>query len=402
MAGKYHLHALLGSEPEAKLKHILATLDIDYVQLSPAGGNGENKENTLANILNALQTSRKIILFKHLIESNFATDQQVIQEQNIEKNIEKFRIIAIITKKILNAIIEEAVNQYLSEEQMKHLLLAVGELKRRYEREKDERLKVAYAAEIQRMLTDEQLQNRMKAIQQGYLDRIKEHDKHIDKLHDKIGIIKSEKHSTLNITAQQVSEQLAERCAEGTEIFVYKDVITADKREVFIKDFLVECYRAERDELKKFLALDKLDQSMVDAQLPSLVNYHLARTHDKSIHELAKKEPDYEKIFRQVAERHNAKLHLLSSEKIKHEAVFLAQKVSPAVQQMLNGKKQKINLRQECAKIETEKQKEKVQLQTLKAKLDLPAGSTFNKSPAALEFDAFLSTVEIKPKAAMR
>lgn len=398
MAGKYPLHALLGAEPEAKLKHILATIDIDYAQVT----SNATKETTLANILNSLHSSRKIILFKHLIESNFAIDQQVIQEQNIEKNIEKFRVIALITKKIVNSIIEEAINQYLNEEQLKHLLLAVSELRRRYEREKDERLQVAYAAEIQRMLTDEKLQNHLKALQQSYLDRIKEHDEHIEKLQDKIYNIKNEKHSTLNDSAQLTSEQLIDRRAEGTDIYIYKDVISSDKRHDFIKDFLNEYYRAERNELKRYLALDKTDQNKVDAQLPSLINYQLARSQSKSIHELSYKEPNYEQIFHDVAKKHNATLTLLTPAQIQSESAYLAQQLQPAVKQLLDGKKQKIRLREECAHIEMAKQREKIQLQTLKAKLDLPAGSVFNKSPAALDFDAFLSTVEIKPKVAMR
>ncbi|HRE31042.1 MAG TPA: hypothetical protein PLD88_03615, partial [Candidatus Berkiella sp.] len=75
MVGKYNLFNLMGCEPEAKLKHILATVDIDYQQHFPAGVNHEStKEAVLTNILNSLQTSKKIITFKHLIESNFATD----------------------------------------------------------------------------------------------------------------------------------------------------------------------------------------------------------------------------------------------------------------------------------------------------------------------------------------
>ncbi|HRE31041.1 MAG TPA: hypothetical protein PLD88_03610, partial [Candidatus Berkiella sp.] len=107
---------------------------------------------------------------------------------------------AVITKKLLNTILEEAINNYLTQEQIKHLAIALHEFMIRYHREKDERLKVAYESEIQRILSNELYQKNLERIQQGYLDRIKEHDNKIENIHDKIKDIKEQKQSIINET----------------------------------------------------------------------------------------------------------------------------------------------------------------------------------------------------------
>ncbi|MCS5712151.1 hypothetical protein [Candidatus Berkiella aquae] len=403
MVGKYNLFNLMGSEPESKLKHILATVDIDYQQYFPAGASHEaSKEAVLTHILSSLHTSKKIITFKHLIESNFATDQNVIQEQNLEKNIEQIRIIAVITKKLLNTILEEAINNYLTQEQIKHLTLALHEFMARYHREKDDRLKVAYESEIQRIMSDQIYQKNLERIQQGYLERIKEHDNKIDHIHNRIKDIKEQKQTIVNETITKVGNELADHTAKDSDLLVYQDVISAENRDAFLKDFLLAYYQAEKEELRKYTEMDKADQAKVSVQLPSLINYHLARNNNKNIHELAKKEPDFEKIFIDVALKHNAKLHLMTHEQIKDEASLLAGKFKPIAQQMIHDKKEKIMLQHEHAHIEKAKQHEISQFAMLQDKLGMPADAKFNKTPASLEFDDFLSTVEIKPKMAMR
>lgn len=398
-AGKYNLFNMMGAEPEAKLKNILAKMDIDYQQHFPPGFNVETKEAALSNILNSIKTSRKLILFRSLIESNFATDQTVIKEQNIEKNIEQIRVVSLITKKILNTLLEEAINQYLTEEQMKAIRIIMAELRRKYTSEKDERLRDIYDSEIQKILTDESFQRNLQRINQDYLDRIQEHDIKIDNINNQIGTIKENKSFTVNEATARVSDELANHTALNSDIAVYRDVIPTENRDQFMKDFLKEYYRSEKSELKKYIALDKYDQAKVEVQLPSLINYQLARNNNKSIKELAKREPDFEKIFIDMAKKNGANLSLLTSEQIKAEAKLLADKFKPTVLKMINGKKEKITLREECVQIEAQKQKEKVQLQTLYSKLDLPTSSKVTKTPAALEFDDFLSTVEITPKA---
>jgi len=410
--GKYNLFNLMGAEPEAKLKRILASCDIDYQQHFGNGANKETKEAALANILNSIQTSRKLILFKTLIESNFATDQNVIKEQNIEKNIEQIRIVSFITKRILNTIIEEAINQYLTEEQIKTIRVILGELRRKYESEKDERLKMIHETEIQRILADEMFQRNLQRLNQEYKSRIKEHDENLNKINLRLDDLKVQKHDTLNEAALSISTKLADRKAENSTIYVYKDVIPEENRDAFIRDFVRECYRAQKaerkkaqaveDEMQKYIDMDKHDQSKphVKVQIPRLANYHLARSQDKSISERVQKEPDYERIFLELCNKHNGKPHLLSVEQLRTEANFLAEESSPAVNKMLEVKEQKTALRKESLEIQEQKQKEKIQLQNLYSRLELDTSKQFKKTPAALEFDEFLATVEITPKSA--
>ncbi len=399
-AGKYNLFNLMGAQPEEKLKNILAKVDIDYQQHFPPGANSDTKESALSNILSSIQTSRKLILFKNLIESNFATDPEVIQEQNIEKNIEQIKIVSVITRKILNMLIEEAIQSHLNEEWLKNIILAISEWRRKYANEKDERLKIIYEAEIQRILTDQAFQMHLQQLNQQYQARMNQHDIKINDINGLIGNIKDRKKSTVNDAAIRVSDELANHKAENSDLLVYSDVIPGENRDQFMKDFLQEYYRAEKEELKKYIALDKYDQSKVTVQLPSLINYNLACSNNKSVKELAKKDPDFEKIFIAMAKKNGANLDLLTPEQIKAEAKLLAEKFNPAVLQMINGKKEKMELRDQCVKIETQKQKEKVKMQNLYSKLELPASAKLTKTPAAMEFDDFLSTVEITPKQA--
>ncbi|MGE3320153.1 MAG: hypothetical protein AB7I18_12745 [Candidatus Berkiella sp.] len=408
--GKYNLFNLMGAEPEAKLKRILASVDIDYQQHFPNGANQETKEAALANILNSIQTSRKLILFKTLIESNFATDQHVIKAQNIEKNIEQVRVVSFITKKILNALIEEAINQYLTEEQIKAIRVILGELRRKYESEKDERLKMIYETEIQRILADEVFQRNLQRLNQEYKSRIKEHDENLDKINLRIDDIKDRKYNIVDEASKSVSAELTNHTAINSNIAVYRDVIPEEHRDAFMRDFLKECYRAEKNELKKslnvedqlqkYIDMDKHDQAKVAVQLPPLANYRLARNNDKSIPDLVKKEPDYERIFQELCKKYSGKPELLNQDQIAYESSLLAEKFKPAVDRMLEGKKEKIDLRKQCVEIEAQKQKEKIQLQNLYNRLELDTSKQFKKTPAALEFDEFLATVEITPKSA--
>ena len=398
MSGQYNLFNLMGDQPEEKLKHILAKVDIDYQQHFTPGGKADSKEAALANVLNAIQTSRKLILFKNLVQSNFATDQEVIKAQNIEKNIEQIKIISVISLKILNKIIEEAIQQFISEEQIKEIRILMGEWRQRYENEKDERLREIYSSEIQRILTNELLQKRLQQLNQEYADRTNQHDNKINDINNLIIDIKEKKHSTVNDAAVRVSDELANHKAENSDIFVYRDVIPAENRDQFMKDFLKEYYRAEKEELKKYIALDKHDQSKVQVQLPSLINYQLARNNNKSMKEMAKKEPDFKKIFIDMVKKNGGDPNLLTPAQIEAEAKLLAEKFQQPVLQLINNKKDKIGLREECVKIEAEKQKEKVKMQSLYAKLELPPTTKLTKTTAALEFDDFLDNVTITPK----
>ncbi|HRE31040.1 MAG TPA: hypothetical protein PLD88_03605, partial [Candidatus Berkiella sp.] len=161
-------------------------------------------------------------------------------------------------------------------------------------------------------------------------------------------------------------------------------------------------YQAEKEDLRKHMKIDTANQEKISVHPPSLINYHLARNNNKNIHELAKREPDFEKLFIDVALKHNAKLHLMTHEQIKNEASLLAEKFNPIAQKMIHGKKEKIKLQHEHAHIEKSKQHEISQLGMLQEKLSMPSDVKFKKTPASLEFDDFLSTVEIKPKVAMR
>lgn len=399
-AGKYHLLNLMGDQPEEKLKNILAKVDIDYQQHFPPGANSETKEAALSNILSSIQTSRKLILFKNLIESNFATDPEVIKAQNIEKNIEQIKIVSTITRKILNSLLEDAIQAYLNEEWIKNITVAIGEWRRKYSQEKDERLQLIYESEIQRILTDQALQKHLQQLNQHYQTRMDQHDTKLNNINDMIGNIKEKKKSTINDAAIRVSDELANHKAENSDLLVYSDVIPAENRDQFMKEFLQEYYRAEKEELKKYIALDKHDQAKVAVQLPSLINYNLARSNNKSVKELAKRDPDFEKIFIETAKKNGANIDLLTQEQIKAEAKLLAEKFKPAVLQMIHGKQEKMDLRQQCVIIEAQKQKEKIKMQNLYSKLDLPPSAKITKTPAAIEFDDFLSTVEITPKQA--
>lgn len=410
-AGKYNLFNLMGDEPEAKLKRILASCDVDYQQHFGNGTNTQTKEVALANILNSIKTSRKLILFKTLIESNFATDQNVIKAQNIEKNIEQIRIVSFINKKILNAIIEEAINQYLSEELIKTIRIIIGEMRRRYESEKDDRLKMIYETEIQRILADELFQRNLQRLNQEYKDRMKQHDDNLDKINLQLDNLKLKKHDTLNDAAMVISTKLADRKAENSNIFVYKDVIPEEHRDEFMREFVREVYRARKaemkkglaveDEMQKYIDMDKYDQSKpnVKVQIPALANYHLARSQGKSMSEQVQKEPDYERIFLELCKKYNAKPELLSAKQLRIEANLLGEESTPAVDKMLEVKQEKTALRKECLEIQDQKQKEKIQLQNLYSRLELDTSKQFKKTPAALEFDEFLATVEIAPKA---
>ena len=398
MSGQYNLFNLMGDQPEEKLKHILAKVDIDYQQHFPPGGNAVSKEAALANVLNAIQTSRKIITFKNLVQSNFAIDQEVIKEQNIEKNIEQIKIISTITRKILNKIVEEAIQQFITEEQIKDIRILMGEWRQKYENEKNIQLREIYSAEIQRILADEFLQKRLQQLNQEYAARANQHDIKINDINNLILDIKEKKSSTVNEAAIRVSDELANHKAENSDIYVYRDVVPAENRDQFMKDFLKEYYKVEKEELKKYIALDKHDQSKVQVQLPSLINYQLARNNNKSMKELAKKDPDFRKIFIETVKKNGGDPSLLTSAQIDAEAKLLAERFQQPVLQLINNKKEKIGLREECVKIEAEKQQEKVKMQSLYAKLELPPTAKVTKTPAAQEFDDFLDTVTITPK----
>lgn len=409
MAGQYNLFNLLGSEPEAKLKSILASVDIDYQQHFPKGNNRESKEAALSNILSSIQTAKKLIKFRTLISSNFALDQNIIKEQNIEKNFEQIRIVSLITKKILNTLIEEAIKTYQNEEQLKQIRLVMQELRHQYEVEQDLRLKSIYANEIQRILMDEALQHNLKRLNQRYEDNIHKLDLNIKSKNELITSIRELKKSTLDESSAQVGLELENHTAIDSDIVVYRDIIPIEKRDAFMRDFALEYYRAEKSEFYKYMQLDKKDQNRIDQinhydentpaevrmKLPSFINYDLARKNDKSIRELAKKVPDFDTIYRAVAEKHGCSLERLTDEQIKAEADLLADKFSPTIVKMLDGKKEKIVLHEECKKMEAEKQMEKNNLERLYSKLDLPPTSEFKKTPAALEFDDFLATVSL-------
>jgi len=397
MAGKINLFNLTGAEPEDKLKAILAKVDIDYQQHVPTGTSKESKASVEANILSSIQTSRKLILFKTLVEANFATDQDVIKDQNIEKNFEQIRIVSIITKRILNKIMEEAINNYLSDEQIKAIQIVMREWRQRYETEKDERIRDIYESQMHQIMADEAFQRHLHQQNHECMSRINEHDNKINNINDLIGNIKEKKSATVNDAATSVGDELATRTAEDSDLLVYKDVIPEENRDQFMKDFLKEYYKAEK-EVNKYIALDKYDQAKVDVQLPSLINYHLARNNNKSVKELAKREPDFEKMFVEMGKKNSANLSLLTSEQIKAEANLLAAKFKPAVLEMIHGKNEKIELREQCVHLETEKQKEKVKMQTLYSKLELPLSAKITKTSAETEFDDFLSKIDITPK----
>ncbi len=413
MSGKYNLFNLLGSEPEAKLKSILASVDIDYQQHFPKGTHAESKEAALANILSSVQTAKKLILFRTLISSNFALDQNIIKEQNIEKNFEQIRVISIITKKILNTLLEEAISTYQNEEQLKLIRLVMSELRHQYEKEQDQRLKSIYANEIQRILMDEMMQNNLKRLNQSYQDRIQKLDEDIKSKNDLITGIRELKKSTLDESSARVGQELANHTALDSDIVVYRDIIPEEERDAFLRDFALEYYRAEKEQLYKYIQLDDKDQSRINRinkdegdnahqkmKIPTFINYELARTKNKSIRELAKREPDFEEIYRKLAAKRGYNLDRLTPEQIRAEAHLLAEKFESTVTKMIDGKKEKIVLHAECREIEADKQKEKNNLEGLYSKLDLPPTSEFKKTPAALEFDDFLATVSLPSKSA--